>query len=215
MKTFFTSDEKKRIEQAVKQAEKSTSGEIVPYFVESSDLYEHAVWRGSIFLAGFTLVIMLILTKTWSLNFNPSHFWFSAYLLAAAAIGFVMTKYIPSLRKLFTGKEFTEKRVRQRATQAFMEEEIFNTRERTGILIFVSYFEHKVVVMGDSGINEKVEPHEWEAVVELLTLGIKMRKPADGMIAAIQQCGKLLERRKVLIREDDTNEISDSLREGK
>ena len=40
------------------------------------------------------------------------------------------------------------------AMAAFVEEEVFSTRDRTGILLFLSLFEHRVVVLGDSGINQ-------------------------------------------------------------
>ena len=42
---------------------------------------------------------------------------------------------------------------RQRAENAFLEEEVFNTTQRTGIMIFISFFEHEVIVMADRGIK--------------------------------------------------------------
>ena len=36
------------------------------------------------------------------------------------------------------------------------EEEVFSTEDRTGILLLLSLFEHRVVVLGDAGIKAKV-----------------------------------------------------------
>jgi putative membrane protein len=96
--------------------------------------------------------------------------------------------------------------------EAFVAEEVFNTKDRTGILIFLSLLEHQVLVIGDSGINAKVQQAEWDSVVHTIVEGMKAHKPADGLIAAIRQCGELLHREGVAIKPDDKNELSDKLR---
>jgi putative membrane protein len=95
---------------------------------------------------------------------------------------------------------------------AFLEEEIFRTRERTGILIFLSLFEHRVVILGDEGINRRVEKEEWEGIVDDLVSGIRAGETVEGLVEAITRCGELLERRGVAIREDDADELRDHLR---
>ncbi len=104
------------------------------------------------------------------------------------------------------------RRVGRRASVAFLEEEVFKTRERTGILIFVSLFERRVVVLGDEGIHRRVKPGEWEGIVADIVAGIRARRPADALIEAIGRCGALLERRGVELRPDDKDELADGLR---
>ena len=103
-------------------------------------------------------------------------------------------------------------RVHQRATQAFISEEVFATRDRTGILIFLSLHERRVLVLGDSGINKKVKPSDWDGIVNMIVSGIREGKTTEGMISAIRECGKLLEQHGVQRRPDDTDELSDDLR---
>jgi uncharacterized membrane protein len=43
----------------------------------------------------------------------------------------------------------------QRSLAAFTGQGLHHTRAETGILIFVSLLEHRVVVLADRGINEK------------------------------------------------------------
>jgi putative membrane protein len=135
--------------------------------------------------------------------------------LFSAAAGALLTYFIPSLQRLFAGKEVMESRVQQRAMQAFVAEEVFATRERTGILIFLSLLEHKVIVLGDSGINARVRQSDWDGIVKIVTSSVRQGKPADGLAAAIMECGRLLEQHGVQRRGDDRDELPDNLRIGK
>jgi putative membrane protein len=105
-----------------------------------------------------------------------------------------------------------QQRVDERAAMAFLEEEVFVTRERTGILVFLSLFERRVCILGDKGINEQVQKEEWDEIVQIIVSAMKNEAPADGMIEAVWKCGQLLERRGVEIRPDDSNELGDTLR---
>jgi putative membrane protein len=96
--------------------------------------------------------------------------------------------------------------------KAFVEEEVFATRDRTGILLFISLLEHRIEVLGDTGINEKVDTDEWVDVVLHIREGIRQGKLAEGLVEAIGMCGKLLERGGVTLREDDINELPDKVR---
>jgi putative membrane protein len=102
--------------------------------------------------------------------------------------------------------------VHRRALQSFVEEEVFATRDRTGILLFVSLREHRIEVLGDTGINEQVEPDDWAEIVARIRRGIRNDNLTEGLVEAIGMCGRLLERRGVNIRPDDTNELSDTVR---
>ena len=78
-------------------------------------------------------------------------------------------------------------------------------------MLFVSLFEHRIEVVGDAGINQKVTQEAWSNVVLSIRDGIKTGKLAAGLVAGIDQCGALLEQSGVEIQPDDTNELSDDL----
>lgn len=124
----------------------------------------------------------------------------------------LLVRFVPAAKRLFAGRALLERRVAQRAAEAFISEEVFKTRDRTGILIFLSLLERKVLVVGDAGINAKVEKNDWHDIVGRVVKGIRTGKPAEGLIEAIQQCGELLQRHGVTIRPDDQDELPDSLR---
>lgn len=209
---FFPDAEIERIRSVVEAAEKRTSGEIVPYVVERSDDYEEAEWRaGALVLA---IVMCAVSTFYW-----VSESWHSFDIIlmgldsgAAFFVGFLAARYIPPVKRFFAGSSLIERRVAGRAASAFLSEELFKTAERTGILIFLSLLEHRVVVLGDSGINAKVEKGEWESIVRTVIGGIRSGKPADGLAAAIEQAGALLERTGVRIAPGDRNELGNEPR---
>jgi putative membrane protein len=132
--------------------------------------------------------------------------------LAAFGIGAFAVRSIAPLKRFFAGTDLISRRVSQRAAAAFLSEEVFNTRERTGILLFLSLLEHRVMVMGDAGINARVLQSDWDRIVATVIQGIRDKRPADGLIEAISQCGALLREKGIQIRPDDRDELDDSLR---
>ncbi len=209
---LFSEQDLLRIKQAVKGAEQKTSGEIVPYVVEQSDGYERAVWRGAS-AAGAVAVLAFFAVHFFTPLWLP--FRLPAVLaatMAAFCAGMALTQFIRPVKRLFAGPALMQKRVSQRAAEAFIAEEVFDTRERTGILLFVSLLEHQVLVVGDSGINARVKQEEWDDIVQSVIRGIRRGSTAEGLIEAIGKCGVLLERRGVERKVDDSDELRDDLR---
>ena len=211
---LFTQDDLERIKATVHEAERRTSGEIVPYVVEQSDPYHEPEWRGGLLL-GFLALLVFVAVRQFTTVWLPLDFVEVALAIAlASGGGILLARYVQRVKRLLAGHALMDRRVHQRASEAFLSEEVFNTRDRTGILIFLSLLEHKVLVLGDSGINARVQQADWQDIVQRVVNGIRSGKPAEGLIDAIQQCGALLQKHGVEIRPDDKDELSDSLRVG-
>lgn len=209
---LFSNSELARIAEAVKNAEGKTSGEIVPFVVERSDAYESALWRGGFALSasvGLGIVLGYELSTTW---FPLLLIEILTALFLAQALGMLLVLFVPAGRRFFAGEDARARAVKREAQAAFLAEEIFKTRDRTGILIFMSLLERRVEVLGDAGINAKVKQTEWEDVVQTIVAGMRAQQPAEGLIAAIQKCGELLQRQGVIRRADDADELSNALR---
>ena len=67
-----------------------------------------------------------------------------------------------------------------------------HTRNRCGILIFVSMAEHYARVIADEGIAQKVHQAEWQAEIDTLIGHIRAGRIAAGFVAAIERCGAVL-----------------------
>jgi putative membrane protein len=209
---FFSQADLEKIETAVHEAEATTAGEIVPFVVSHSDHYEAAAWKGATLGAFLAVVAAAALYELGGFWGGFILAWILLPPLAGGALGFAAAGLIRPLKLWLAGPAAVEHHVRQRATAAFLENEVFRTRERTGILIFLSLFERRVVVLGDSAINARVEQHEWDAVVTTIVEGIRSGQPGTALASAIRRCGELLVRRGVAARPDDTDELPDQLR---
>ncbi len=214
MHELFSESDQERIRAAVAAAERATSGEIVPYIVSRSGKYEVALWRGAGLGAALAAAAGLATGAAydgWGLDWLYAAEGMVALIALGGLVG-ALVAVAPAVRRALAGRRRLEENVARRAAQAFVEEEVFDTRDRTGILLFVSLLEHRLVVLGDSGINAKVAADEWTEVVALVRDGIRRGAPTDGLVAAIERCGELLHRRGVEIKEDDSDELSDRVR---
>jgi len=209
---LFSAADLDRITAAVQGAEKRTSGEIVPYVVEQCDDYEYAEWRGGALLALLTAIVLMFLHRYTAIWLPIDLAGKLLAIVVAFGIGMLLVKYVQSLKRVLAGNTAMERRLHQRASEAFLAEEVFLTRDRTGILLFLSLLERRVLVLGDAGINAKVKQEEWQDVVATVIAGIRSGSPVDGLVNAIQKCGALLERSGVSIRADDRDELPDTLR---
>jgi len=203
------------IRQAVQQAEERTSGEIVPVVVPQSAEYEVVTWRGAAFASLLALTAVLLTLQFyegWGLGWLYTPWGVVLTTLGAGLLGALLATYVSPVQRLLAGGDLLDETVHRRALQSFVEEEVFATRDRTGILLFVSLQEHRIEVIGDTGINKRVEPDDWAEIVERIRRGIRNDNLTEGLVEAIGMCGRLLERKGVNIRPDDENELSNTVR---
>jgi putative membrane protein len=208
---LFSEDDRQRISAAVREAEGATSGEIVVVVAAASDDHPEARWRSAIALAGLVLLADLAYR-------HLARFWLpwtadaaSLALVGAGVLGFFAASFAP-LRRTLVGRERMRLRVRRAAEAAFAAERVFETRDRTGILIFLSLLEHEVVVLPDTGIAAKAPEAAWAGVVEGVVRGMKAGRPADALVGAVRSCGAALRAAGFHARPDDANELGDDVR---
>jgi putative membrane protein len=210
---FFTPADRAAIEAAVREVEGRSAGEIVPYVVERSDRYVRADWTGA--ALGALAASLAAAFVRWAGDFwgISVAIWIALPPAAGAALGWLATLAFPALRRTLVGPEALAVRVQQRAIQAFLEEEVFRTRDRTGVLILVSLFEHRVVVLADRGLAGLVSGSEWEAVVVSVAAGIRRGEPGPALAEGIRRCASLAARFPP--RPDDRDELPGQLRLGR
>ncbi len=208
---LLTNEEKEKISTIIQEAEKKTSGEIVIFVVHESDDYIESHLKSALFFNLLSvLFIFSIQVFPVDLYYNFDLYSSSLLIFTATAFGFILC-YIPFFKKLFISKADIDKKVNDRAKLAFLDREVFKTKQRTGILIFLSFFEKKVVVLADSGIHQKVKQESWQEVVKLIINGIHNNDLASGIKEAVHYCGNLLETSGLTISRDDQNELSNEI----
>lgn len=208
----FSESDMNRIKAAVHAAESKISGEIVPVIVGKSGHYTIANYKASL-LAGSLAFLCIIFFDRYVPElavYDPLLIFF--IVLVAGALGAGASYYSSTVRRKLVPQEHLDHATRQRAENAFLEEEVFNTSQRTGIMIFISFFEREVIVMADKGISKVVEQKEWDKIVNNLTESIRKDKVVEGLEAAIKRCGEILLEKSFSISTDDKNELPDDLR---
>jgi len=208
----FSQEQKDKVKGAIQDLESHSSGEIVPYFTYRSDGYEEARWKSAVILGVSGAIFLAMASYFWLLPFAITPLEDAIYVVLLMLIGFFIPVVVPSTIRFFLSDDVLHQRVMHNAETVFLEEEIFNTRDRTGVLIYISELEHEVVVLADSGINEKVSPKDWEHVTKHVIDGIKSKKVDQGIVDAIEACKKLLLDNGFTVRDDDKNELGDDLR---
>lgn len=217
-KINFTNEEKEKIKASVKEAESKTSGEIATGFIKESDNYAvyeltFAVFIGLVYFVGMLFFANGIeeSIKQMSWDYSPHYllmfYGFSTFLVIA--IVYLLTN-IPFIDRLIVPKSVMQQKVNQRAERHFLESGIYNTKDRTGILIFISSLERRVELLADKGISKKIPQEKWDAIVGNIIDGIKSNQLVKHLSESIRECGNLLAE-QFPIQPDDVNELKDDI----
>jgi putative membrane protein len=183
---MISDTEKQRVADAIRAAEAKTAGEIFCVIAQSSSDYRLVpiAWAAGIALA---VPLPLIYLTLW-----PASVIYLIQLAAfiAAAVGLSQ----PQIRFHVVPRRAKHDRAHAEAMRQFLAQGLHHTENRTGVLIFVSAAERYAEIVADAGINAKVEPGVWDSAIAALIAGVQRDRPAEGFIAAIEQCGAVLAR---------------------
>ncbi len=210
------------VTSAVRKAEAATDGEIVTIVTELSDKYHDAGLHWAIGILFLFLSTFAIIPSIYQDLLNS---WFGGWghaftaselmglLFIASVIVFLSMRYLFAwmpLRLAVTPKSTKQRRVRKRAIDFFKVGAEHRTVGLTGILIYVSLGEHRAEIVADEAIANKVSPEVWgEAMVALID-EIRAGRPGEGMAAAVQHVGKVLQEHFPK-SENNPNELPDRL----
>ncbi|AKM09169.1 TPM domain-containing protein [Croceicoccus naphthovorans] len=219
---YLSEAEHRQITDAVAAAELTTSGEIVTVLARRSDGYSDIAlaWAA---LAAFTAITVLAifpdfylglladLTGQWNAEWSPATlFGIAAAFGILKFLGTWAVQLWPPLKYLLIPRPVKTRRTHDRAVNLFKVGAERRTHGRTGILIYLSMQEHRAEIVADSAIAEKVEAEVWGEAMAQMIGHVREGRVADGMIAAVEEVGKVLAQHFPR-EEDDQNELPDRL----
>ncbi|MDQ7008106.1 MAG: TPM domain-containing protein [Acidobacteriota bacterium] len=98
----------------------------------------------------------------------------------------------------------------EQARRTFEEIGMTRTAERNGVLIFVAVASRRFAILGDEGIDDRVEEGFWDSCVERIRRRFAEGRFADGLVEGIELAGAALAEH-FPVREDDVNELPDGI----
>lgn len=107
-------------------------------------------------------------------------------------------------------EDHIEEDVLDHAAYIFEELGMHQTRERNGVLIYVSVADRLVAVLGDKGINERVPMGFWDGTVEALKQQFAEGNFPAGLCDAVHRVAGQLQQ-YFPRRADDRNELSNEV----
>lgn len=178
--------ERAELERAIVEAERHTIGEIAVVVLERSDRHPAADWIA----AGLSLLLGSALLTAWLPWNEPSLFFACQFALGAA--GFVASRRVPGFKRAFVSEARAEEMAREQALQEFFALGLHRTQDATGVLLFVSLLERRVIVLGDHGIDAVVGAAEWAATDRAVLEGVRAGSLQRGLAAGIERVAEVL-----------------------
>ena len=111
-------------------------------------------------------------------------------------------------------EESCKNEVLDRAAWLFKKLDMHKTKDRNGVLIYLSTKDRKFAIIGDIGINKVVPEGFWNAIIENMISHFTKGEFAEGIIDGIKLTGEQL-KQFFPFQTDDTNELSDEISFGK
>jgi putative membrane protein len=181
---LFSDSERERIASAISDAESRTRGEIVAVVAAESDSYIFIglTWAA---MAALFAPLPLLLATVW-----PFEYIYIAQLLTFLVLA-LLVQWRP-LRLAIVPGPVKRAYAHRKAMEQFLAQNLHTTRDRTGVLIFVSIAEHYAEVIADEGIYRKAPRDCWNDIVRHLTGHIGSGDATTGFLLAIDACGRLL-----------------------
>lgn len=198
----MTEDDHKRIADAIRAAEARTSGEIVCVMAHACSNYAHIPVLWAAFLALATPWPLIVVTL-W-----PAQWIFLAQLLVFAVAAAALS--VPQVRMALVPGPMRRARAHNMALQQFLARGLTRTRDRSGVLVFVSLAERYARIIADEGIAAKVPSAAWQEAVRGLVDEVRGGNIGSGFAYAIGKCADVLAEHFPR-RNDDRNELPDRL----
>ena len=183
---FLTHSEKERLREAIRAAEAKTHGEIVTVIARTSGdyFYYPTLWAALIAIASPAMLLALPVSPG---PLGIVELQLVVFVLLAAALRW------PPIKMRLVPRAVQRLHASRRARDQFHAQGLHRTRERSGVLLFVSVAEHYVEVIADEGIHKRVPEGTWHELVAAFTARVKAAQIGEGFIDAVNAIGSHLQ----------------------
>lgn len=199
---FLDARAKSRAVEAVRAFESHTSAELVITVRKRTRTYPEVDYFFGATFAFVALLFLLFYPVDFATSLMPVD------VVVAFAVGFLLSRFLPPLRKLGLSEKKRREAVDEAAKAAFVDLGVTRTTGRTGVLVFIALFEGIVAIVTDVGVSPEAKKAAEDAKH---TLEDALRR--SDMSAFAQTVESLGPRfATTMVRSaDDVNELSDEI----
>ena len=200
---FFHDEAKRATAESVRRAEAHTSAEVVVAVRPRSGHYGVLAYHFGVGCAVLVVLCLLVVPQVYSVE---------AIALDGAlafAIGTVLCANFDTMLRALSRSKTLDANVNGASRAAFFDLGISRTSGRNGLLVYVSLFERRCLVLTDIGIDVAGLEPGWHAATGSLEQAIQ-RRDLQAFEQALESLGPVLARAHVR-SDDDVNELPDEV----
>ncbi|MGD8397037.1 MAG: hypothetical protein PVF43_16330 [Candidatus Eiseniibacteriota bacterium] len=194
--------DREAIRAAIAEAGAGSAGEIELRVVSSSADYDVAGWTGAALgalAAPLVCAFAFALFGLWP--WSPA-LWIAMPPVVGALAGLLVTGALPGLRRLLVPDDLMRLAVDHGASVASIQRAVRANPQRPGILVFLSLFERRAVVVADPAVRERDAAGEFKSIEQSIAAGMRRGELGIAAAAGIRRAGELLEQHDVSRRAD-------------
>jgi putative membrane protein len=197
MKRILTNKERNLLEKRIATAEKHTGAQIVLAVIERCDSYAEIPWKAFALgaaVAGFLVFIVDLFFSQWCSDTLVLIAVVS--MLVTGILAAILSLYVPKFARFFLVTHRAEVEVRQYAESLFLSRELFATRRRTGVLLLVSLFERRIVLLPDKGLNRRLNQKAMQKIITQMRPSLISDKVALALEKGLVSLEEILSKKK-------------------
>ncbi len=190
---YLSEEQDTQISALGRDLEIHTGVEFMAAVVGKCDTYPEIPWKAfalGVALSALAAVSYHIMQPTWLTAWTA--LLTLAWVLGAGALGALLTLFWPALARLFLDAERAESESRQYAQGLFLEQALFRTREHSAILLLIGLFERRVVLLPGSGVQNRLNAGQLEAVINQMVLHLRRDDHFQALVQGIAFIEKIL-----------------------
>jgi putative membrane protein len=204
----LTEEEQNLLSARVTGLETRTGTQAVAAVIGKSDSYAEAPWKA--FALGAALAALYCAARSliaYEWEAGETALRHAVVILGSGVFLALLAVLLEPFARLFTDRRRRDLEVSQYAKALFFDRGLDRTRGRIGILMLVSLFERKVVILADDGFEARIDRDDWQRLTDRMTLLLSRGYVAGALHAGLEGLEALLLARGYRVDESAANEL--------
>jgi putative membrane protein len=193
MDQILSESDRTQLDRQIADAEMRTKAQIVLATAKRCDSYAELPWKAFALgasVAGLLVVAHDLLLPSW--NSNTAILVSIAATLAAGTLLALLAILVPGFARALLSGHRAEVEVQQYAESLFLSREIFATRARTGILLLISLFERRVVILPDKGLRDRLPADALQNIIAQVSRALAKQEVRRALEAGLEELVRVL-----------------------